>query len=233
MATIRGPKIVTNGLILALDAADRKSYPGSDTVWNDLSGNNNHGTLINGPTFNSANGGNIVFDGTNDYVNIPNNSIFSVQNFTISAWVKFSAFGTYNQIFVKPQNGPPWVNPYLSWMLRITNNNLFEFSIGSSTTYYGSNYTYTFSTGTFYNLIGKYDGTNLISYINNSSVKTTAVSATINYSTDPVFIGAGYGSSPVGEFLNGNVYLINMYNRALSDSEILQNFNAQRGRFGI
>jgi hypothetical protein len=68
MAISRGPKIVTNGLVLALDAADRNSYPRSGTSWLDLSGNNNTCTLTNGPTFSNTNGGNIVFDGTNDYV---------------------------------------------------------------------------------------------------------------------------------------------------------------------
>ena len=58
-----GPKIVTNGLVLALDAADKLSYPGSGTTWKDLGGNAYDGTLTNGPTFTNAFGGNIVFDG--------------------------------------------------------------------------------------------------------------------------------------------------------------------------
>ena len=66
MAFIHSPKISTDGLVLALDTANRKSYPGSGTVWNDLSGNGNNGSLINGPTFNGANGGSIVFDGVDD-----------------------------------------------------------------------------------------------------------------------------------------------------------------------
>jgi len=70
MGIARGPKIVTSGLVLALDAADKLSYRGSGTTWRDLSGNNNTGTLTNGPTFNAGNLGSIVFDGTNDYVNI-------------------------------------------------------------------------------------------------------------------------------------------------------------------
>lgn len=71
MGFYRGPHIVTDGLVLALDAANPTSYPGSGTTWRDLSGNNNSGSLVNGPTFNSVNGGSIVFDGSNDYVNIP------------------------------------------------------------------------------------------------------------------------------------------------------------------
>ena len=61
--------IVKDGLVLDLDAAKKDSYPGTGTAWNDISGNRNNGTLTNGPTFNSSNGGSIVFDGTNDYIN--------------------------------------------------------------------------------------------------------------------------------------------------------------------
>lgn len=66
MATNGGPNIIQNGLVFALDAANKKSYPGSGTTWKDLSGNGNDGTLTNGPTFDSGNGGSIVLDGTND-----------------------------------------------------------------------------------------------------------------------------------------------------------------------
>jgi len=65
-----GPRIVTSNVVLALDAADRNSYPGSGTLWKDLSGNRNHGTLVNGPTFSDSNGGSIVFDGVDDYINL-------------------------------------------------------------------------------------------------------------------------------------------------------------------
>ena len=83
------PTTVTSGLVLCLDAGNAKSYPGSGTVWTDLSGNGNTGTLINGPTYNSANGGSIVFDGVNDYANIGVGrgvNQFS-GNFAVSVWV--------------------------------------------------------------------------------------------------------------------------------------------------
>jgi hypothetical protein len=80
-----GPRVVTDGLVLALDAADTNSYPGSGTTWNDLSGNGNTGTLTNGPTYSSDNGGSIVFDGTNDYVPLVNN-LGDPQQFTIEFW---------------------------------------------------------------------------------------------------------------------------------------------------
>ena len=90
MAFANGGRIVTDGLVLSLDAADQNSYPGSDTTWNDLSGNGNNGTLVNGPTFNSANGGSIVFDGTSQYIDCGSSSLlnFGTGNYTLGAWFK-------------------------------------------------------------------------------------------------------------------------------------------------
>ena len=88
------PRIVTSGLVLALDAAERLSYPRTGTTWRDLSGNNNTGTLTNGPTFSAGNMGNIVFDGTNDYVNCGNNSSINLTSYiTLSTWTK-KAYGS-------------------------------------------------------------------------------------------------------------------------------------------
>ena len=84
MAYRNGPKIVTDGLVLCLDAAIGKSYPGSGTSWTDLSGNGNNGTLVNGPTFSSANGGSIVLDGVNDYISTTS---ISISTFTYEGWL--------------------------------------------------------------------------------------------------------------------------------------------------
>ena len=89
MSLGHGASIVRNGLVLYLDAANPKSYPGSGTTWKDLSGNGNNGTLVNGPTFNSANGGSIVFDGTNDYV-ITTNLLNPTTNPNESVFVWFN-----------------------------------------------------------------------------------------------------------------------------------------------
>ena len=88
MAEIHGPKIVRDGLVLALDAADRNSYISGSTTWTDLSGNGNTGTLTNGPTYSSANGGSLVFDGSNDYVDIPYLLLSGSQDFTVNIWIK-------------------------------------------------------------------------------------------------------------------------------------------------
>jgi hypothetical protein len=93
MALNYGPTLVTDGLVLALDAADINSYPGTGTAWYDVSGGGNNSTLVNGPTFNSGNGGNIVFDGTNDYATTftTPSSLQGDPNFTVCAWMKRTA----------------------------------------------------------------------------------------------------------------------------------------------
>ena len=87
MATNGGPNIIEDGLVFAVDATNKKSYPGSGTTWTDLAGNN-IGTLTNSPTFDSGNGGNLVFDGTDDYTQF--NQSISLTEATFIAWIKRS-----------------------------------------------------------------------------------------------------------------------------------------------
>ena len=86
MATIGGVNSTKTGLVFVLDAANPTSYVSGSTTWQDLSGNNNSGSLVNGPTFNSSNGGSIVFDGSNDYVEI--STVNASSQFTLNFWVK-------------------------------------------------------------------------------------------------------------------------------------------------
>ena len=84
MGLSHSPSLVMNGLVLCLDAGNSKSYPGTGTTWTDLSGNGNNGTLTNGPTYSSANGGSLVFDGTNDYTQTPLSGTFP--QITVEFW---------------------------------------------------------------------------------------------------------------------------------------------------
>jgi hypothetical protein len=116
MAGSSGPDLVQDGLILALDAADKNSYKGTGTLWNDLSGNVNNGTLTNGPSFNNSNGGTISFDGTDDYVSITNNSTlrpsteltieYIIKGTTPSGWCPIIGYG----------NGDYTNGNYLCWV---------------------------------------------------------------------------------------------------------------------
>lgn len=242
MAGVNGPKIVTNGLVLALDAADKKSYIGSGTAWNDLSGKNANATLTNGPTFSSANGGAIVFDGTNDYSSATVN-LSSYSQITVEIWLKPS--NAIESLAFEHSN---------NW-----NSNTGGFGLatnsggnGSASTLCHTNHNggagarnYEFTCGTtnyschvniFSNIV---DSTGRLTYVNGNLLPftsiggwptTTSTSAGSAFRNDTMYLASRGGT---GAFLNGNIAIFKIYNRKLSASEILQNFNATRGRFNI
>ena len=219
MAFGNGPKVVTDGLVLALDAADKNSYPGSGTTWNDISGNGWNGTFQNGPTFNSSNIGSISFDGTNDRVS----TLFKPSGYrSYFIWVK------YNIITGLPAGysltGTQEVNAYN--YIGISNGGYFYY-------YFGTNGQEV--TGTILNAnIWYYQGLTLSSdgnaraYLNGSLVSTLA-SGVGNTATAEFSVGC----INQNHWINGNIASVIQYNRALSASEILQNYNAQKSRFGL
>ena len=215
-----------NETVLALDAGNPLSYPGTGTLWTDLSGNNNNGTLVNGPTFDSANGGSIVFDGNDDYVNCGNASNLQITVGTISAWVKTTTPGSdYRGIIVKQ----------FSWGLYVQDGVLTTFDFGNSanrsTGINISDGTWKNITMTFTETVGT-PSNNAIVYLNGNPVLTTTIKYVNN--TINVELGRG-GSSGIGasQLLNGSISEAKIYNRVLSSTEILANFNATKGRYGL
>ena len=202
--------IVKDGLVFDLDAAKRDSYPGSGTVWSDISGFQNNGTLINGPTFNSANGGSIVFDGVDDYVRVPYSpTLDPTSAITFEAWCYPTDLTTirYQELYRKE------VSP---------GRHLFSFqeygtilSFGTWTSLYNelyiSGYKAIYANGTLLE-------SNIS--ITGSLVQGNAIS----------YIGSNQGAS---EYFKGNYPLFRMYNKSLSQSEVLQNYNALKGRYGL
>lgn len=230
-------RIVRNGLVFYVDAGIANSYPGSGTTFTDLSGNSNNGTLLNGPTYTTFQGGGIVFDGTNDYVSVPDSSTLEPTTaLTMEAVFRMTTKNTFNTVMVKPFNGPPWSNPFLSYMLRVQNASL-QIGMALDGTYRAVDHVFNYVTGTTYYVSFTYANNGTFAYyVNGQAVSLTGTmpsASSITYSTPPLIIGAGYGSSPIGETFTGNIYLSRLYNRALSASEVLQNFNANRARFGL
>lgn len=229
MAVHVGPDIVENGLVLHLDAANPKSYPGSGTTWFDLSGNGNNGTLTNGPTFNSGNGGSFVFDGVNDYIDCgPVSSIgSSLTGLTVSVWINTSV----KDIKCIAENGTGYTtNTFYMFQENASN---FTFSV------YGTNYdvvfsNYTYQTNTWYNLVGIWSPNTRVDLYSNgvlsSGTKQGVVqSSLINGNTNLLLGSRNYGSFA----FSGKYGITKFYNRALTTQEIQQNFNALRGRYGI
>jgi hypothetical protein len=231
--------IVRDGLVLWLDANDKTSYPGSGTVWRDLSRGGNDGTLTNGPTFNSENGGSIVFDGIDDNVNLGDKDSFTnPAGFTISAWWNPTLYSGGNGILTKYQSATG-----LEFVFGTSGDELYgwvydNIAIGyrgrrvSSLSSFAplnvwSHFTYT------------YDGTGIESgnklYINATQRDSNSFSAgefTIIRNT-PTALNIGIFNPGVGGPLKGKISNIVYYNRALSVQEILQNYNATRTRFGL
>ena len=214
--------IVKDGLVLLLDAAKKDSYPGSGTLWSDVSGNNLSGTLTNGPTFNSSNGGSIVFDGINDYVSV--GTIPSINNstsLTLCYWLKKSAVDKDMIIGsqVTSSTNGVWLQWYSDGVVYFSPRNGSTTTMSYSLTY-DSNWKYL--CGTFNNSLG-------VIYVNGLSVATSGGL--------PSFLSSTAGNDfRVGDvrnlfFSNGNISLVQIYNRALSATEVLQNYNATKNRY--
>jgi hypothetical protein len=228
MSTVQGGgNIVTNGLVLYLDAANTKSYVSGSTVWNDLAGTNN-GTL-NGPMFNAANGGSIVFDGTDDYVEVTNqSSLRNVSQFTMTCWMKRRT-ATSKVIcgqFVDFNNDV---------VFELWNDNNVYFEVGNTSNSYG----YISNNSTNWQLLTMvFDGTQignsnrLKGYVNNV-LQSLFYAGTIPSTTANLTSNLMIGGNIASNYSDGNISQFQIYNRALSAAEVLQNFNATRARFGV
>lgn len=218
MAFNFSPKIITDGLVLHLDAANPKSYMSGSTTWNDLSRNGNNGTLVNGVGFNSANNGSMVFDGVNDYVQ-------TLSNFTVSAMTLIG--------FIK-RNGSQrnYTGIFFSRGTNITGLNVFSTQNILGYHWNGAAYTYNSNLlipdNTWCMVAMAVSSTAATFYVNTSSATNNVSHGTTTI--DNFKIGQDdFG----GRFYNGTVGNMFLYNRALTPQEILQNFNATRSRYGV
>lgn len=230
MAVIGGPKIINNGLILALDAADRNSYSGSGNSWYDLSGNNETAALTNGPTFNSQNGGSIVFDGVNDYARTPSLSLTgSETTLTISCWFKPTAVNLTACIISLGDEANYKRRIFVQRDSRIEANGYFadySSALGILSANTWSNVVIVYSSLTV-NTIQLYNNGTLI------SGTASGTSATLSAFTNTAVTICGNNAATPAEYGNGSIANVLIYNRNLSATEVLQNFNASRKRFNI
>ena len=231
--------IVTDGLKLWLDASNPLSYPGTGTLWSDLSGNGNNGTMINGVTYNAANGGVMSFDGVNDYVNTSNISQLDYNSpMTISAWINPTNFTSFRAII--SNSNPPTSHRGVS--LFATDTGAMQFSLrndigGATINLLGVNSPTNSLISNQYQMVTvTYDGSSSSSgvkmYINGQLVENTIVfnslSATI-LSAIPFRVG----SRALGNYFLGAINEPLIYNRALTAEEVNINFQATRNKYGI
>ena len=231
------PKIVTDGLVLALDSHNPKSYPGTGTTWYDLSGNNNHGTLYNftGPGASTTSGYNtttkhMMFDrhvsssdgAANNYVGIPNSAsldgVLCENGMTIAMWLRMDSYTC--TAFTK------W---NASWELYYCSNLVFRTqgtggSDGNSGVSYSANYQ------NFHSIIATHDGFTRKFYINGVEVYSAANTISGQNTTNPIGIGAYHGGNYA---FFGAIPYYSLYNRPLSQKEVTQTHNTLKGRFGL
>jgi hypothetical protein len=252
MAFHRGPKPITDGLILNIDGANPKSYPGTGTSWNDLSRNGNNITLVNGPTFDSENGGSILLDGINDYGSLSEIDIQAPWTTEIIFRTNVSTLtNNWRQTLISNSVNlqPGWIRLYVdssSGLKRtrlvlntIRSNNSSRRSVSWFPSPYENSYVdYQLQDAFWKDKIFSWTlsatplnmpDQGFYSYLNGNSIGRLGVST-----GDDISIK----SDQIGMFLtqqrfSGNIYSVRIYDRALTEEEVVQNWNATKSRFGL
>lgn len=230
------PKIVTDGLVLCLDAANVKSYPGSGTTWNDISTTKTTGTLTSGATYSSNDKGIIVLDGVDDHVVVSNPQLFNAGsgNFSIDCWLKQKTINRYNGIVEGRATG---LHGFL-WILNYPSQGnacfFLNTTLESGQNIYNSTTTNFATTNWMHTAVTIDRSSEKITFYKNGMQEGSQVSITSSGTIDP---GSGYSYLIGGDYGGAEAHIdvscIKHYNRLLTPIEVLQNFNAVRGRFGI
>ncbi len=218
-----GASVITAGLQLYLDAGNASSYPGSGTTWTDLSGNSRNGTLTNGPTYSSADGGSIVFDGSNDFVQCTGS--LTVTAATFVSWIKRNGNqGQFDGILFSRGTNVTGMNFFS------TNQLGYHWNNNSNTYNWASGLT--IPDLTWCMVAVSVTSTAATAYLCQSSGTTTATN-TVSHGSSPIDDIKLARDETSTRYFNGNIAIAQLYNIALSAAQVSQNFEADRGRFGI
>ena len=230
MGLSHSPSIVTDGLVLCLDAANPRSYPGSGTSWLDLSGQGNNGTLTNGPIFSSSNGGSIVFDGVDDRARLSSLTLPSTGVFTVSMIFALTGNSGRGGFFERKV-----LSPYNGFSLGQGGSNNWSATLSGTSNF--ANYvsvSFTYPTlNVIYHDAAVYNGsTTLTAYRNGEYVSSTTGIDQGNLDTQGTREN-NIGARSSTEELPCKIYLIKVYNRALTADEVRRNYLATKSRFNL
>ena len=244
MGVAYNPSIITDGLLLAVDAANIKSYPGSGSIWNDLSGNGRHGTFAGSPTFSNQTNS---FDGTNwttfaddtelDFLNrLP--MTYEVFCKPTQVWPNTSWRGLID----RESNPGSGRDGYTMWLSHNTSSGAWYFRLERFTegTQIGPIFSISQSDvlNKFHHIVGTYDGTLAKIYHNTVLKQTVTNTNNVTNTSQTTSIGTRNGTYQQSGFTSGNAFIgeipiARIYNKALSASEVKQNFEASRSRVGL
>ena len=216
--------IVTDGLVLNLDAANRKSFVSGSTSWYDLSGGRNTGTLNGGVTYGSDNTGNLIFNGSSGYVG--GSGVNLITQGTLIAWFKTSSSQNNRYII-----GMPWVSAGSNGFELALTTTTFRGSIVTTTTgYIEINHTIPYNNNIWHMGALTYDSTKSILYYDGIATSAgTNQTGTLRQTANGEYNIGRFGS--FGGYYTGNIANVQIYNRSLSATEILQNYNALKNRY--
>ena len=225
MSVHAGSRSITDGLVLDLDGKNTKSYLGSGTIVNDISSSNNSGTMMGTTTFSATDGGFNFAGAGGNYILVPTTpAIQNVTTFTVDIWFQSTQISTEQSLFAHSISG----GGTCGWHIEIYTSKIILQSFP------GGGYTastQTLLSNTVYNVQVTYNNGAVSYYLNTAPMGTASNSFTP--STSNIFIGA-YSYTGAGNYpLYGKIYGVKFYNRVLSSSELTQNYNAMRSRFGL
>lgn len=227
---------VKDGLVMDLDAASPVSYIGSGTTWRDLSGIANNGSLQNGVSFADVNGGVFVFDGSNDYVSMGKSYIASGEigsgdiNYTLEAWVKLQGTPAGTTTSGMSIIGSASSSGIGFQLTTVSGNVRVNFGARSTSNFNSSG---TINQNEWYHIVcTRQVGANNRIYINGVLDSTYGISnLTVQNTGNEMQIG--YAAGRITDYFQGQISIARLYNTFLTDEQVLQNFNANRWRFGI
>ena len=219
------PTIVPDGLIVYLDPANSRSYSGSGNTWYDISGNSLNASLVNTPSYTVSNLGTLILDGSSNYFTLPNNSILSLSEFTISIWVKVLQLNADQYLVDTSSN----LNFGYGYSFRIRSNNTIRFWAYDANTLVET--TETVSSNLWYHITVSYSNFSKTQRIYiNGSLSASAQHTNSFVLADPQYLRIGH-SQVLGGYSKAVIGQSMFYNRELSASEIKQNYESSKGRY--
>ena len=231
----KSSNIVTGGLVVHVDAADRSSYSGSGSTWFDLSGNNLNFTLTGSPTHSTNNGGYFTLNGSSQYANLAYDSKLNLTSWTVSIWVYLTSTpGSQDTIISRHYAGTSnTINYYIDCRTQFQFGSYSD-SPPNNNPFIKSTTTCAASVNVWKNVCGTFNGSTMTVYVNGTSEASAARTwGGITNTASGLSIGCLFLGTTPSRYTDMRVSQAAVYSRALSSGEVSANFNALKNRYGV